>query len=899
MGKTEHRIAYKAGITRTPSDFLCEDGELAECINLTTDNEELKVVQQPEAMFEGTAYGPIIYVHEGSGYKHYIVWYEQETKLNYIDADGFETAFAGYNSNEAPLISHIGNILIVHDGEKMRYYLWKPDLNIYYYLGDKIPEPKMEFAMVGGRWPSSNQSAYILESTGEYGDCMMFNVMPNPQGRNDWLSPVVLKQEQYNDLVIGLYSKVLKKIAEDKRFAEPFVIRYALELSDGSYTCLSAPVMMFPFITCNCSAYAHDGQLTIEVTGCQLAFKSSFDYTEWSDLVKGVVVFASDGINLYDLGTDQQPRAGYVEPYDASGTPTGAVYSDGITSSVVRNEFVEHTSRHHELRIFTRQGIYFLPLSSRSSDDILYDLQSSSVFYKLFEAGTRGTNSWVNSSSYIRSHVLDNLTTQDQLDADDYYSHCPLLPKFMMSYNNRLHLSGVSRGFFKGFESFLPFDNQNQYNYDVYVYIRTPSGTRVVKHTYATYEKVGIYFFYPDPRAFEAYFFLHNGGGLVCQLKLKEHPGLNGAYYFGRLPGSADSAEPTITSGDKDRPDCEADVNTAAEPFGNQIFTSEANNPFVFTPRGNKTVGTGDVVALATLTTALSQGQFGQHPVIVFSTDGIWAMEVEKEGYLKPAQPMSREVCINANTVLETDGAVFFASKKGLMMITGNQVRCVSEQMNGRAFNTNDIPALSDNNRWSGLITSCADNEGFLPFIRDGGCFLAYDYIDKRILIINPTHDYVFLYSMKDGSISKHVLSVGVVRAVRSYPDYLLQSADGKVWSLYGKKDETELSERQRAFLLTRPMKTSGPVGVKSLRELVNVGYWDKQAGSKVKTRVFASDNLVDWYAMDSRFGAAAKYFRIALYIEMLPTERLSGTILYDQERRGGNARVNPTPAIT
>ena len=29
----EHRISYKAGITRTPSDFLCSDGELAECIN--------------------------------------------------------------------------------------------------------------------------------------------------------------------------------------------------------------------------------------------------------------------------------------------------------------------------------------------------------------------------------------------------------------------------------------------------------------------------------------------------------------------------------------------------------------------------------------------------------------------------------------------------------------------------------------------------------------------------------------------------------------------------------------------------------------------------------------------------------------------------------------------------
>ena len=92
-------------------------------------------------------------------------------------------------------------------------------------------------------------------------------------------------------------------------------------------------------------------------------------------------------------------------------------------------------------------------------------------------------------------------------------------------------------------------------------------------------------------------------------------------------------------------------------------------------------------------------------------------------------------------------------------------------------------------------------------------------------------------------------------------------------------------------------MKLSGPVSVKSLRELVNVGFWSKKNGSQVKTQVYVSDNLEDWYKMGSRFGAAAKYFRIALYIEMKPTERLSGTILFDQERRDGNVRVNPTPA--
>ena len=60
---------------------------------------------------------------------------------------------------------------------------------------------------------------------------------------------------------------------------------------------------------------------------------------------------------------------------------------------------------------------------------------------------------------------------------------------------------------------------------------------------------------------------------------------------------------------------------------------------------------------------------------------------------------------------------------------------------------------------------------------------------------------------------------------------------------------------------------------------------------SCVKTEVWLSDDLYKWYRMASRFGAAAKYFRLALYIKMLPAERLSGTIISDQERRTNNLR--------
>ena len=76
----EHRITYKAGITRNPSDFLCSDGELAECINLATDNEELKPIVQPAGYITSAEdiggssmdIPTILYIHKFNNEERYI-----------------------------------------------------------------------------------------------------------------------------------------------------------------------------------------------------------------------------------------------------------------------------------------------------------------------------------------------------------------------------------------------------------------------------------------------------------------------------------------------------------------------------------------------------------------------------------------------------------------------------------------------------------------------------------------------------------------------------------------------------------------------------------------------------------------------------------------------------------
>ena len=164
--------------------------------------------------------------------------------------------------------------------------------------------------------------------------------------------------------------------------------------------------------------------------------------------------------------------------------------------------------------------------------------------------------------------------------------------------------------------------------------------------------------------------------------------------------------------------------------------------------------------------------------------------------------------------------------------------------------------------------------------------------------MINPTKGYNFILNLKEGTMSKSLLPFGLTNVVNNYPDYLLQSNEertdtktGKVYSFYEKPREETINTRDLySFLLTRPMKLSGPVSKASLRQLKNVGFWD-EAYSRVETALWLSDDMKTWYQDESRFGAAAKYYRLAIFIKMLPSERLSGTIITSQDRRTNNFR--------
>ena len=250
----EHRITYKAGITRSPSDFLCSDGELAECINLTTDNEELKPIVQPAEYItnyvgiSGNHRPVLVYVHKVANRDNYIGYLPTNGNrlCSGTVSDRTYNNFAVYNNvffePGTSKITSVGKTLILTDSNGMRYLLWNPDRTAYKDLKYKLPELDfsarihIRHSVVGPlSWVSnSGKASGIIEDFSHN----RFEIADD-------------KQEDYNDLVVGLYEKNLRSISQKKGFSKPFLLRAALELYDGSYYYISNPTLLFPSVTIN------------------------------------------------------------------------------------------------------------------------------------------------------------------------------------------------------------------------------------------------------------------------------------------------------------------------------------------------------------------------------------------------------------------------------------------------------------------------------------------------------------------------------------------------------------------------------------------------------------------------------------------------------------------------
>lgn len=679
MNEKQQQLTFDKGITNVPSDAICSDNSLQEEEGLIYRDGEHRVIQSPVdtgLRFDGT----LLYVHAIGNTKRYIVLGED----NYINSV-VEAGSSGQGQDDLLLVgtnvsvTSMGKVLIVNDSNGLHYLVFED--GEYHQYPTEMPTPDIECKMVFSGIKESE--ATNMANTG-----LSFNTRLDITGIAD--------EQVWKNVLVGMYSANKTALAREGHFWSCFWIVAALRLKDETYVKMTAPILMVPNVDTNSSLTTKydDNQTPVAILKTwhfNLSIRLKTDYKAYEEFVDKVVLFVSEQVENINNDVVLTPL---VIPNDSILPSYG--YFNGI--SVDNGSMVSHRT---PLR--SRDNAYAVQSQRYSGlDDRLKD---KNIFYKLKEIDI-DEHTWVGCSE-----SRENLEQHERLTST-YLTTYNNIPAATFVYNSRLFIANIIRKPICDFYNFRPKDDTETHKYSFFVRIKVDDRRIVYRYDVRTNQPQGAYFFYPDNRA-EHVIIFKDDNIKILDVDLEQHETLNGVFYL----GSNLTGEPTGTEASSEG--IETDVS---EYLPGQVMTTEVNNPFVFPAKGYFSVD-GTILAMTTITNAISQGQFGQYPVIVFASKGISACYIGSEGWVTSTSPLSREVCSDPNSVTQTDKAIFFVSQKGLMRISESGVEHVSEQ-------------LIDGMPTNGLI--------------------AYDYRDSLLWIINGME--ALIYSLLSGTFSSYSL---------------------------------------------------------------------------------------------------------------------------------------------
>lgn len=460
------------------------------------------------------------------------------------------------------------------------------------------------------------------------------------------------------------------------------------------------------------------------------------------------------------------------------------------------------------------------------------------------------------STKKIRIFLRENGKEYTVDAADDPDLH-PLMRRFVQNVNRKTtyqHSDGFITEIVYNFEEGTKTTTKKD----------SSGSVALTKTEYNTYyeETWGSWLFYPNPAAYRIA--IYEDSECTFSAELKPHPFLNGAYAFLGFRSQRQNNTQTLPSAN----DGPSEVNEF-----NKIYTSEAGNPFLFPLGGINTVGTGDVIALAAATKALSQGQYGQFPLYAFTTDGVWALQTADNGLYSSIHAVTRDVCINPASVTQTDNAVIFATARGIIVLSGASVTCISDPIRNAG-----APALAQIPGIGALLhfyDGSADNLTFMPFgtfIKD--CRIIYDYANRRLIVFHPEAPYAYVYAIDDSQWG--MLYARITSAVNSYPDAIAMNGSSIIDM---GQSETDVS---KAFIVTRPFKFGNPGVMKSVDTVIQRGIFHHPGMLQVLYATYDYINYFPVHSSSSKVltgmrGGPYKAYRLVLILSLNKADALYG----------------------
>lgn len=776
------------GISRTPSDRLTNDGGCAESLNVQLDNTELAPSFYPDDVTTKRGLpedleADRIFIHKTANYENYIAI--SKDRVVAITPDIAEskpvTILELQDGDKVNDITSVGNTLILATNSMLRYILYQndsyedisgiPSLNPSIYANDVVATSDQSTKTYP--W---NKGSVTYENT-------------NPLSLGDKFNRYKITDSQTLSRVSELYdtySTILSHNLEIGCFNQPVFIVYATRLYDGSLINVSSPIMLggrnkhnsyplqsFPVlfreesqVVSGSNGRAVNLRLQVFVSNpFVIALKKHIpsDLTKWKDIVKSLDVFVCP---VYNIIPDGKTSAKYGEVWPYSQASTDWNY----TTLILDPESVENKNK--QLSILCGESTY-KKIASWTIDD-LYAIEDEVEIREDF-----------------RSSAL--------IEKEDLFSNViaygEVLPKAFSTYNRKLLGSSASLKMTTG----LPFLNGQHgavassdvtYTLEFHLnsetvpvvysvgndgdYLLTPDSANslYINGQSITTKRLVCQNFswlsFPDNRCTKVVIYRHDGGVSKTEIQMKLHPFVpNSSFAFIGYNKSIDDLE-YISVTQKFYKN-----ESLIEGRSNILFVSKVDNPFVFPLEGRYTFQS-KVLGVAVATTALSQGQFGQFPLYVFTEDGIWAMETGADGSFVSQKPLSREVCVNPGSITSLDNAVVFVTAQGVMMLQGSQVTNISPFMNGRHYTVEESAKniINGQKDFKDFIPVVEDETHFMAFMREAK--IAYDYAGRRLIFIKEGEDYQYIYKLDTQTWHKSAYGVKLIAPINSYPECLV-----------------------------------------------------------------------------------------------------------------------------
>ena len=746
------------GITKHPGDKTSNIGDLDDSINVENVYGEIRTVLPVE---KTGGIRNLLFVHRYPTADY--LFYQQGLDIRvstrvgkaYVTSGDIVTGASLTSGETITGVEAIGNIVVITSTLKIRYLLHK-DAG-YQYLGNQLPFPIIQpvistdnsISLTGvnatAKMPSINNLIRQL-----------FWIAPENTLDTD-TPPSDSKLALIDSLATEATNAIIKQIATneaDGYFTYPFFVRYALRMYDGTLTKHSPPILINPgtftdrykhaAITFTVTAQDTLGN-ALKVTREKLRYQIAGDanITAWADIISSVDVFISKPLATINFNEK-------VRSYSTNSEIIG-----GITNAQILN----------------------IPYYDK--DKLLSDISSEGNFYLLesVELSKLTTSSTIDATTKGK---LSAIVQQERM-TDDYETHHRLRAEGANAYNNRLILCGVTKEQYDGFYS--ASGNVNTVINGKELTKSTPSFDLITN---------SMYLFYPDNNATQ----IKANTGVVNSYfvaGLKRHPSLNGSYYI-----NPELKTVTYTTTDP------TTINTSTSPIiedvPEKLYSSEINNPFLFRPAGISTMP-GRVLGVATTTEPLSQGQFGQHPLYVFTDKGIWAMEIANTGAYSSKQTISREVCTNPKSITQLKREVAFITAKGLCIISGANTELITSVLEDANYqqptcDINSLLTLTGNTSLAPLVST---EPTFTDYMQ--GAKPVYDPLNERIYLYNPTRAYSYIFNLQSKTWSK--INEQFLSDCNAYPEVFFEKSDG----IYQPVLSSTATTQRKVFFITRPIQ--------------------------------------------------------------------------------------------